>query len=350
MGFARTAVTVALLALVPQLLDRVLLFPGVPVHAEGGVLVTGASSGIGLHAAIAIGARGYVAFAGVRKQADADALRAAAHPNVVPVLIDVTQPAQVAEAARAVRSELARRGGAKLVGLVNNAGVGRSLPIEVHALADVRAVFDVNVFGVYAATQAFLPLLREAGGGARIVNISSVAGFMSTAAGGTYSATKHALEAISDALRRELAPPGSGPAGSISVSLVEPAFVQSAIHGKQQAAGVPEAASRRYGALLAKNAALAATNTPLASPPDVTTGAIADALFSAFPRTRYVVANVGGIPAVVVKAMWWLFPDRLLDLVLGGGSADPKITTAVLVGGIGAAVAITRRALDAVGL
>ena len=344
---ARTAVTVALLALVPQLLDRVLLYPGVPVHAEGGVLVTGASSGIGLHAAIAIGARGYLAFAGVRKQADADALRAAAHPNVVPVLLDVTQPAHVAEAARAVRGELARRGGLKLVGLVNNAGIAGSLPIEVHALAAVRAVFDVNVFGVYAATQAFLPLLREAGGGARIVNIGSVAGFMTTAAGGTYAATKHALEAISDALRRELAP---GSAGSISVSLVEPALVQSTIHGKMRASGVPEAASRRYGALLAKNAAMAAINTPLASPPDVTSGAIADALFSAFPRTRYVVANVGGIPAVGIKAMWWLFPDRLLDLVLGGGSADPKITTAALVVGIGAAVVITQRALDAVGL
>ena len=315
MGFARTAVTVALLALVPQLLDRVLLFPGVPVHAEGGVLVTGASSGIGLHAAIAIGARGYVAFAGVRKQADADALRAAAHPNVVPVLIDVTQPAQVAEAARAVRSELARRGGAKLVGLVNNAGVGRSLPIEVHALADVRAVFDVNVFGVYAATQAFLPLLREAGGGARIVNIGSVAGLVAAPLSATYSASKFALEAFSASLRREVGAFGMG------VSVVNPAYVRTAIAGKQlgassNVAGLSDAQRALYAHVLEGQDAKRARAEAKADPPHVTTDAIEHALRSPHPEARYVVANVNGVPAWVVGWALWAFPEDVVDWLL----------------------------------
>lgn len=161
-----SALVVFFAALFP-LLDFLLLFPGVPVLSKGGILVTGASSGIGRHAAISLSEFGYLVFPTVRKQSDADSLLKEA-PGVHPIIMDVTNSEQIAKAFETVRSELSER---KLdfIALVNNAGVLKNAPIEAQPLKDMHFMYDVNVFGLISVTQQFLPLLRETGAGARLV-------------------------------------------------------------------------------------------------------------------------------------------------------------------------------------
>ena len=351
-----TATTVAIIAVVlalPAILEHYAFAPHFHVHdpsAAGvlpAVLITGASSGIGKHAALALAQEhGWLVFAGVRKERDATALRDAAGgtANLVPVILDVTSGESIDGALDAVRATLdARRGdGAYLAGLVNNAGVSGGLPIEAEPLDRMRWVFDVNVFGLVDVTQRCLPLLRAEtrgkGGGARIVMISSVAGFVSRPFGGTYSATKFAVEALSDSLRLELG--GAEPNGDdgMSVSVVQPAFVKTKIAGKQLGANAPEkqlsdAAHRaRYGAQLAARTRARAKSESMADPPTVTTEAIVDALTSRAPRARYRVANANGLPAWLVHrvvATGGLLRDRARDFVIArkmgyGGNAAAK--------------------------
>ena len=157
----------------------------------GGVVVTGASSGIGEATALRLANAGFAVFAGVRREEDAEALRLR---GVRPVRLDVRDAAQVAAAAQEVRGAL---GPAGLVALVNNAGVVVPGPLEFVPLDQLREQFEVNVIGQVAVIQAFLPLLRETRG--RIVNISSIDGRIATPLLGPYVASKFALEGLSDA-------------------------------------------------------------------------------------------------------------------------------------------------------
>jgi len=187
MGWAALlAVAVAVLAALPTALEM-LLARSFPVHRSGGVFVTGASSGIGRHAAVELARSGYRVFGTVRKEADADALRALGVENLEPVICDVADTAAVAQAVAAVTAALA---GEPLVAIVNNAGISNDLPLEIQPLASVRQVFDVNYFGVLDVTQQFLPLLRKTGPGARIVTIGSLAGTISAPGTVAYSGTK----------------------------------------------------------------------------------------------------------------------------------------------------------------
>ena len=196
----------------------------VPTKA-GGIVVTGASSGIGKHAAEKLAALGFTVFAGVRKMSDGVSLKAA---GCIPILLDVTSEEGVACAAKEVRAKLNEKG-VPLVAIVNNAGIsGSSLPIELEGVESMQWVFDCNVFGIVRMYKAFVPLLREAGGG-RIVNVSSVLGRSYYPATGTYCMSKHSVEALSSCSRIELSKWG------ISVSVLNPGYVRTDLQTKAKA-------------------------------------------------------------------------------------------------------------------
>jgi NAD(P)-dependent dehydrogenase (short-subunit alcohol dehydrogenase family) len=180
------------------------------------VVVTGASTGIGLACARLLAGRGFQVFAGVRKEADAEALRSEA-ASLHPVQLDVTDSEGIAEAARTVREAA----GPGLAGLVNSAGVAVTGPLEYLPVDELRTQLEVNLVGQVAVLQAFLPALRLSRG--RIVNISSIGGRVALPLAGPYAASKFALEAVSDSLRRELAPWG------VRVAVVEPGGVRTPV-------------------------------------------------------------------------------------------------------------------------
>ncbi len=166
------------------------------------VVITGASSGIGRAAAEHLATRGWRVFAGVRKMTDGEPLKTA---NIIPILLDVTKPEQIIAAVDTVSDAL---NGARLDGLVNNAGIAIMGPLPLQPLDEFKRHFDVNLFGALAAVQAFAPLLgtdeRRTGSPGRIVNITSVGGKVASPFLGAYTATKHAMESVTDSLRREL--------------------------------------------------------------------------------------------------------------------------------------------------
>lgn len=168
------------------------------------VVITGASTGIGRAAAEYLAGQGWMVFAGVRKHSDGEPLNKA-NSNIRPLILDVAKPDQVKAAVKTVSAAL---DGQTLTGLVNNAGIANMGPLAVQPLDQFRQHFDVNVFGLLSATQAFLPLLgmdeARSGTPGRIVNITSVGGRISAPFLGAYTATKHAVEAMTDTLRREL--------------------------------------------------------------------------------------------------------------------------------------------------
>ncbi|MEL6664817.1 MAG: SDR family oxidoreductase [Pseudomonadota bacterium] len=168
------------------------------------VVITGASTGIGRSTAEYLAAKGWQVFAGVRKEKDGAALTEA-DARIKPILLDVTNPEQVDAAVEIVRAAL---DGQKLAGLINNAGIANMGPLAVQPLDQFKAHFDVNVFGLLRASQAFAPLLGMdeslAGKPGRIVNITSVGGRLASPFLGAYTATKHAVESMTDSLRREL--------------------------------------------------------------------------------------------------------------------------------------------------
>jgi len=185
------------------------------------VLVTGTSSGIGRALALHLDRLGFRVFAAVRSERDAEAWRSQATSRLSTMLLDVTDAGSVARARKDVGRALGDSG---LWGLVNNAGMSFRAPLEAVSLERLRALFDVNVFGALAVTQAFLPLLRRCRG--RVVNVSSIASVLVTPFHGPYSASKVTLNALSTALRLELAPLG------VQVSIMIVGGVQTEIWNK----------------------------------------------------------------------------------------------------------------------
>ena len=188
-------------------------------------LVTGCSTGIGRATALMLLQRGWRVFATVRRSQDADALSQAAGdaPELIPVLLDVTDAASVEQGCIQVREALA---GETLHGLVQNAGVANIGPLEVIPLDFFARQLEVNLTGVLRVTQSLLPLMRQGKapqGSRRIVMISSINGQVGTPIGGAYCASKFALEGMSDTLRRELLLQG------IDVVIVEPGAIETAI-------------------------------------------------------------------------------------------------------------------------
>jgi NAD(P)-dependent dehydrogenase (short-subunit alcohol dehydrogenase family) len=279
------------------------------------VVITGASTGIGAACALHLDKLGLRVFAGVRRQADAEALKSKASSRLVAIALDVADSLSVSTAASAVAGAV---GDAGLDGLVNNAGVVVTGPVEFLPLPELRHQLEINVVGQVAVTQAFLPLIRAARG--RIVNMGSIAGRLATPFSSAYGASKFALEALTDALRLELAPWG------ISVSIIEPGAVATPIWEKGMkngaamlAAAPPEALVLYAEALEAFKRTSEHTAKNATDPMDVAR-AVEHALTAAKPKTRYVVGRRARIGA----AMALLVPDRMRDTMVAKAMRLPK--------------------------
>lgn len=171
--------------------------------SQGNVIITGTSTGIGKATALHLARLGYRVFASVRNESDAEALRTLASKRLTPFFLDVTDPESIFKAKQDIGPLVGEEG---LSGIVNNAGVAFLSPLEFVPLDSLRWLFEVNVFGLLAVTQAFLPLVRQARG--KIININSQASIIVAPFHGPYSASKLAVNGLSDALRRELHPFG----------------------------------------------------------------------------------------------------------------------------------------------
>jgi len=263
------------------------------------VLVTGASSGIGRATAIEFAKRGHQVFAAARRE-EVLADLAAATPNIRAVGLDVTDAGSVRQAWGKID---ASTGGAGVDVLVNNAGFALSGPIEALADADVQRQFGTNVFGLLTMTRTVLPAMRSRGSG-RIINISSLVGRTTFGGMGVYGATKYAVEALSDALRQEVA--GFG----IKVVIIEPGFVATSLG--EAADGRPaqlEEAAGAYAAMTAAGDRYVAGQIAKGITPEKVAAAIAAAAEHPSPRTRYVVP--GSARALI--ALLTTLPDKLAD-------------------------------------
>jgi len=183
-------------------------------NEQKAVLITGASTGIGRNMAETLAAKGYFVYAGARKQADIDALSAI--DNIQGIRLDVTVQEEIDAAVETVTN--AGRG---LFGVVNNAGVGVIWPLIETDEEDMQFQMDVNLFGPYRVTKAFAPLIIESKG--RITTTGSISGILSGTLAGPYSMSKHAIEAFTDSLAREMRK------FDVHVSVIEPGNYNSAI-------------------------------------------------------------------------------------------------------------------------
>jgi len=268
------------------------------------VVVTGASTGIGAATARELARRGFHVLAGVRRSTDADALRAT---NIEPIMLDITNEAEIAALVTHITDDPERR---PLRALVNNAGIGVNAPVETLPLSEWRRLFDVNLFGHVAMMQALLPALIESHG--TVVNISSVGGKVAMATYGPYAGSKFALEAVSDALRREVEPLG------VKVIVVEPGAVTTemlggvAVTGERIISGMTTEQRGRYATLMHAIISQAQAAIPKGVPAEEAGRVVADAITSKRPRTRY---TVGRDAAIIVRLARYL-SDRMLDSLL----------------------------------
>jgi NAD(P)-dependent dehydrogenase (short-subunit alcohol dehydrogenase family) len=269
---------------------------------SGVVLVTGASTGIGEATALHLQELGFDAVAGVRRDEDAERLEGR---GLRTVRLDVTDDAQIAAARESVAD-------GALAGLVNNAGLAVAAPLEYLPLDELRRQFEVNLIGQVAVTQAFLPALRRAGG--RIVNVSSIGGRVAVPLLAPYNASKFALEAVSDSLRRELRSQG------VDVIVVEPGGVKTPIWRKgneladELTGRMPPEGERLYGRLIAGARTMTARiERETGLPPRAVAEVIGKALTADRPRTRYVVGNEAKVRAQLDRFL----PDRVMDRLIG---------------------------------
>lgn len=271
------------------------------------VVITGASTGIGLGVVKVLIQNGYRVFGSVRKQADAERLKANFGDAFTPLIFDVTDEAAVQAAAEQVRSEL---GGETLFGLVNNAGVATPAPIMHQPIADFRSQMEINLVGQLIVSQAFIPLLGAdrtlSGKPGRIVNMSSVSGKRGSPFVGAYVASKHALEGLSETMRIELMLYG------IDVIIVGPGAVATPIWDKAEQVDLTPYQNSDYLEAAVKLQKFLVEDGRKGYPPEKVGEVVLRALTATRPRVRYsVVPNA--LKNWVIPS---LLPKRLMDLIL----------------------------------
>ena len=255
-------------------------WPAIGNAADGAeqkaILITGASSGIGRNMAETLAAEGHFVYAGARKQADIDALNAI--ENIQAVRLDVTVQEEIDAAVETVR-----KGGKRLHGLVNNAGVSISGPIMEIDEADMQFQMDVNLFGPYRVTKAFAPLIIESKG--RITTTGSISGILSGPLYGPYSMSKHAMEAFTDSLAAEMAK------FDVQVSVIEPGNYNSRIiaakYRRYDETGLTTRESlfeEEWERVLSMP-----TDRSMYKEPDEVSAALMHAMFDDNPKRRYMV-------------------------------------------------------------
>jgi NAD(P)-dependent dehydrogenase (short-subunit alcohol dehydrogenase family) len=290
-------------------------------------LITGASTGIGRATALRLAGAGWTVLAGVRTAEAGEQLRADANgaERLMPLILDVTSAEDLADATRRVRKgggepgaesgdvesgggNSADAGPGRLDALINNAGIGLGGPLEVLSDEDWRRLFDVNLFGQIAVTRALLPALRAARG--RIVFISSIGGKVAVGFNGPYAASKHAIEAVGDALRVELRSSG------VRVALVEPGSVATPIWDKTRAevdrVTIPPELADVYGNVPAAMERVLQDTASRGVPPEQVAETIERALSAPRMRSRYPV----GRDARIMIIARGLLPDRAFDVIV----------------------------------
>ncbi|NAZ74742.1 SDR family NAD(P)-dependent oxidoreductase [Kineococcus sp. T13] len=263
------------------------------------VVVTGASTGIGASTARALSRHGFHVLAGVRRAGDGDTLRA---NGIEPVILDITEPTQVQALAARIAADPR-----PLHALVNNAGIQVNGPVETLPMAQWRRVFDVNLFGHVAITQTLLPALLRSEG--RVINISSIGGKLAMPTYGAYAGAKFALEAVSDALRREVSPLG------VEVVVIQPGGVRTQMAARgvatanHLAAQMTSDQETRYGGLVQAVNSLMDSGTASGVTSELAARVIVKAVMTPRPRTRYTV----GRDAALLIRLARVLPDRALD-------------------------------------
>jgi NAD(P)-dependent dehydrogenase (short-subunit alcohol dehydrogenase family) len=271
------------------------------------VLITGASTGIGRATVLHLDASGWRVFAGVRKEEDAASLREAGSERLVPLILDVTDAAQIVAAAERINAEVGKAG---LDGLVNNAGIAVPGPLETLPIEDFKRQIEVNLTAHVAVTQAMLPAIRSARG--RIVFITSIGGLMAFPMFGAYHAAKFGLEAVGDVFRRELRPWG------IKVAVIEPGSIATPIweRGDAEVDALAERAGEGHAELYGEASAafreVARKTGERGIPPERVATKIEHALSAKRPRTRYLVGADARGQALVARVL----PDRLIDWIV----------------------------------
>lgn len=278
-------------------------------------VVTGASTGIGRAITQSLIDQGWHVFGSVRKEADAASLQNALGERFTPLIFDVTDNDAIVRAAETVRERL---NGRTLNGLVNNAGIAVAGPLRYIDLEEIKFQFDVNIYGVLRVTQAFLSMLGAdktyQGAPGRIINMSSIAGKIASPIMGPYSMSKHALEALSDSLRRELLMHG------IDVVVIGPGAVKTPIWDKADDIDAEKYKDTEYyEALIGMREKYKAVGQDGLAPEDV--GIIArDILTGKSQKTRYV--------AVRNKLLGWtlprLMPKRIVDKIIAKRFGFPE--------------------------
>jgi NAD(P)-dependent dehydrogenase (short-subunit alcohol dehydrogenase family) len=266
------------------------------------VLVTGANSGIGLATVVELAERGFHAVGSVRSPAKARIVHAAAREmgvDVDTVILDVGDARGCARVIRSLRP----------YAVVNNAGISNLGAVEDVGDADARHQLEIMLVGPMRLARLALPHMREAGGG-RIVNISSVYGLVTTPLSGWYQACKHGLEAITDALRMEVARDG------IRVSLVEPGGFDTGIWD-EGAQTVQRRTGTRYATAYQRTLHGVELTRPLMGDPRTVARVVAGAVASRRPRARYLVGHDAQLARLYSTAVPEMVRDRLARMTLG---------------------------------
>ncbi|MGO9144847.1 MAG: SDR family oxidoreductase [Desulfomonilia bacterium] len=261
------------------------------------VLVTGAASGIGRATALLLAQRGFGVYATDMSESELDDLRKVG--GIEAFKLDITDDWDVGKA-----QSLIEQHGTGLFALVNNAGIFSPGPLMDLPIERLMQQFNVNVFGTHRMTKAFFPLLLKSMG--RILNMSSVAGFVATPFSGPYASSKHAIEGWSDALRRELMPLG------VKVIVVEPALINTPLWDRDLNGRIEQyRGSIFYEANRKKLEHEMAEAKAHGVKPEVVAEAIYQALTAPSPKTRYLVTN-HPVQHRLVKFL----PDTVLDRVV----------------------------------
>lgn len=267
---------------------------------SGNILITGISTGIGRATAIYLANKGFNVWGTVRNEKDFNEIASLQIETLHPTILDVTSVKDI--------TKLKNKIGEKpLLGLINNAGIAITGPLKYLQMEKLKKQFDVNVFGLFRVTQAFIPNLElyheQTGDDGRIINLSSVSGRMVTPFNVSYAASKFAVEALSDGFRRELIQNG------VKVILIEPGPIKTEIWNKALREDTSDF-TKEYKTLIGKRTEYIRQTMESAMSVDYVTKAIYEALIDDDPPIRKLVTKNAEIFNLVLK-----MPDRLIDYI-----------------------------------
>ncbi len=276
------------------------------------IVITGATAGIGRHAALYLAERGHHVIATGRREGALSELVAEAEQASLPgrldaVRLDVTDAASI-RSAKADIDRMTEGHGVDV--LINNAGYGQGAPIAEATDADVRQQFETNVFGLLAVTRAFIPEMLERERG-RIINVSSIGGVITFPMMGIYHASKYAVEALSDALRMEVAPFG------VSVSIIEPGPIKTNFVARLNEEAASYRNGSRYVNVFERSDKIEERAMAMAPGPIVISRAIHKACTARRPKARYVAPFSGHVMLKLLQLVPIRLRDRLMRAMFG---------------------------------